>query len=388
MDRSELGKPLRRDPNALFCDLRSRRKRRARHATCGQQSVEESGIDRRDRVCRQNAGGQQRIVELVGIPRLRPRLGSHAFDGGGIQRPEIRRARRLTRASRLHRVRPPLLERRIVEERVRIRVQNLVREARWFRRVTRHQGQRPGVNALEHRREPIVIHRLLQAVAHGLGNQRMIRNFAVARDVLQAGRRVGKHRGHQIVGQHPLDLRGELPAAAPPRNRERDRRIPSPPRLEHRRVEKRLDEHLAHRRGMEVAEDVREGERVLRPEREQQRILGRGRLQLEIELTAESLAERESPRSIDPAAERSMKDELHPAGFVEEALEDQRVLGRDDAKRASAFGDVLDHLFGPGCGQSGFRGEPVDDAPFVAVASRVRRAKCAIEIGTQIADGS
>ena len=127
---------------------------------------------------------------------------------------------------------------------------------------------------------------------------------------------------------------------------------------------------------------------MLGPEREQQRILGRGRLQLEIELTAESLTERESPRTVDPAAERCMKDELHPTGFVEEALEDQRVLGRDDAQRASAFGHVADHLFGPGCGQPGFRGEPVDDAPFVAIGSRVRRAERAIEIGTQIADGS
>ena len=81
--------------------------------------------------------------------------------------------------------------------------------------------------------------------------------------------------------------------------------------------------------GMQIAEDVGERERVLRPEREQQRVLGRRRLQLEVELPAESLAQREAPRLVDAAAERRVQHELHAAGLVEEPLEDERLLRRD-----------------------------------------------------------
>src|SRR6266567_4408673 len=50
---------------------------------------------------------------------------------------------------------------------------------------------------------------------------------------------------------------------------------------------------------------------------QRQRVLGRGGLQLEIELTAEALAQRESPRLVHAAAERRVQHELHPAGLVE-----------------------------------------------------------------------
>ena len=67
---------------------------------------------------------------------------------------------------------------------------------------------------------------------------------------------------------------------------------------------------------------------MLRPERQQQRIFGRRGLQLEIELAAESLAQRQAPRLVDAAAERRVQHELHAAGFVEEPLEHQRLLRR------------------------------------------------------------
>ena len=66
---------------------------------------------------------------------------------------------------------------------------------------------------------------------------------------------------------------------------------------------------------MQVAEDVGERERVLRPERQQQRVLGRRRLQLEVELAAEALAQRQAPRLVDAAAEGRVQHELHAAGL-------------------------------------------------------------------------
>ena len=139
------------------------------------------------------------------------------------------------------------------------------------------------------------VHRLFEAVADRLVDQRMIGNLAIARDVLEARGRVRKHRGHQIVGLHALQLRRHLASAAAARHGQRDRRVPAPARLEHRRVEKRLHEDVAHGRRMQIAEHVRERERMLRTERQQQRVLGGRRLQLEVELAAEALAQRERP---------------------------------------------------------------------------------------------
>ena len=61
-------------------------------------------------------------------------------------------------------------------------------------------------------------------------------------------------------------------------------------------------------------------------ERQHDVVLGRGGLQLEVELAAEALAQRQAPGAVDAAAEGRMDDELHAARLVEEALEHDRVL--------------------------------------------------------------
>src|SRR5437867_12193779 len=108
---------------------------------------------------------------------------------------------------------------------------------------------------------------------------------------------------------------------------------------------------------MEIPEDIGERKRVLRPEREEQRVLGGGRLQLEVELAAEALPEREAPRLVDAAPERRVQHELHAAGLVEEALDYDRVLRRDHAERTAAFREIGNRLFGGVGRDSGFGGE-------------------------------
>jgi hypothetical protein len=111
---------------------------------------------------------------------------------------------------------------------------------------------------------------------------------------------------------------------------------------------------------MQVAEHVGERERMLRPERQEQRVLGGGRLELEVELTAEPLAQRQAPRLVDAAAERRVQHELHAARLVEEAFEDQRLLRGNDAEHAPAVGQVGRDLFGGAGRQAGFSNQPVD----------------------------
>ena len=151
--------------------------------------------------------------------------------------------------------------------------------------------------------------------------------FSSARDL------IGKHRREQILALHALQLRRHLAAADEARQRERRGCVPAPAHAEHRRVEQRLDQHVARGVRMQVARDVVERKTVARRQRQDDRILGRRRLQLEIERAAESLAQREAPRAIDAAAERRMDDELHAARLVEEALHRELVLA-SAARRA------------------------------------------------------
>ena len=83
---------------------------------------------------------------------------------------------------------------------------------------------------------------------------------------------------------------------------------------------------------------------MLRPEREDDRILGRRGLQLEIEAAAEALPQGEPPGPVDPAPERRVQHELHPACLVEEPLDHDRLLRRDHAEDLLRGSEILDHL--------------------------------------------
>ena len=247
------------------------------------------------------------------------------------------------------------------------------------------------MDAREHFPQPVEVHRFFEAVADGLGDERVIGDLAIARDVLETCRRVGEDRRQQVGGEHPLQLRRELLPAAAAWNRERQRGVPAPPRLEHRRVEKRLHEHVARRLGVQIAEDVGERERVLRPEREHQRVFRRGGLQLEVELTAEALPQREPPCPVHTAAEGRVQHELHAARFVEEPLEDERPLRRNHAERAVSLGEIRKRLVGGVQGQARLRREPRNEILPAEAGSREprihRRAQVAHRARQLVAPG-
>src|SRR5687768_18599313 len=123
----------------------------------------------------------------------------------------------------------------------------------------------------------------------------MVGDLAITRDVVEACGGVWKCRGHEIIRLHALELRRDLHAVPFARYRQRDGGIPPPPCGEQRRIQYGLDERVAQRRGVDVAENVRQWERVLRSKRQHQRVFGGRRLQLEVELSAELLAQRQRP---------------------------------------------------------------------------------------------
>ena len=133
-----------------------------------------------------------------------------------------------------------------------------MREDRRLGRVAGDEMELAAMNAAEHGPEPLEVHRLLQAVADGLLHQRVIGNLAIGGDVLETGRCVGEHRGHEIVGEHPLQLRRQPASATSARHREGDGRVPPPARLEHRRIEERLHQDVARGLRMQIPEHIRQ----------------------------------------------------------------------------------------------------------------------------------
>src|SRR5437660_9044290 len=154
------------------------------------------------------------------------------------------------------------------------------------------------------------IHRLLERIAQRLAHQRMLGNLARAGQVVLARRGVGEYRLEQIFGVHALELVRHARAAAVARHGEGEGGAPAPARLEDRRLQQRLLERVAHRVRMQVAEYFFQREGVLAAEREDDALLRRRRLQLEIEALAELLAQGESPGAVDAAAERRVQHEL------------------------------------------------------------------------------
>ena len=81
---------------------------------------------------------------------------------------------------------------------------------------------------------------------------------------------------------------------------------------------------------------------MVRTERQHDRVVAGGGLQLEVERAAELLAQREPERAVDAAAVRRVHDELHAAGLVEEALEHEVLLRGHRAEHRAADREVVD----------------------------------------------
>ncbi len=97
---------------------------------------------------------------------------------------------------------------------------------------------------------------------------------------------------------------------------------------------------------MQVAGHFGQLEAVCGRQGQHDRVLRRRGLQLEVEGAAEALAQRQAPGAVDAAAEGRVDDELHAAGFVEEALEHDGVLGGQCAEGCTSGGEVVDELQG------------------------------------------
>ncbi len=302
--------------------------------------------------------GHQQVVQLIRVAGLRADLVSDPVDRAGIEAGQVAGLHRQPSGD-LHLSAAPLLERCVIQVGERRAVQDLMGEHRRLGGVARDDGDPASFDPGYHLAQSVDIHRLMQAVLQRLPDQGMVGDFHRAgRHVLLAGRQRREHRRHQVIGLHPLDSRRVLAAAPHPQHGQRCVEIPPPAGLEQRRGQDRLPHHLFHRLGGQELRHAVQREAVLRPQRQQDSVIARRRLQLEVERNAESLAECQPERAIHPGAERRVADELHPAGFVKEPLQDDGVHGRQRPERGQPGPQVADDGVGRGLADPAFGLKP------------------------------
>ncbi len=258
----------------------------------------------------------------------------------------------------MHSLGAALFQRRIVEERVRPRVQRLGRERRRRRQIARQHTHAAVLDAAQQLQPAVAVHRLVQAIVQRLRDQRVFGNLALADQILRTGDLVGEHRGQQIFQLHPLQRRGDLAPAAEARQGQRVGGIPAPAHAEQRRVQQRLHQQLQRRRRMQSARDLFQREAVPGRQRQHDRVLGGRRLQFEIEDAADALAQGRTPGAIDAAAVHAVDHQLGAAAGVEEALQHDASLRGQRAQRSACAVQIVQQLLHSGGVQRQFRVQP------------------------------
>ncbi len=305
---------------------------------------------------------EQKVMELVGVARIRLGLGDDAADRLFVEASDAIDDLGREPATNRHRAGAALLERRVVEERVRVGVEDLVREHARLGRLARVHRDGAGADRLDDGEGSFGVHPLDQAVAERLLDERMIRDLDLGADavVVLTALLIGENGGEEIVGAHPEQRRRDLLAAGEAEERERARRVPAEARPEDRRLQRRLLEDLDEAFGSQELGHGVERKRVLGPEREEHAVVGRRGLELEVEVPTEPLAHEQAEGAVDPCAEGRVDDELHPARLVEEALGHNPRRRRHRAEGAARGLHVAQRELGAGPLERAVLDEPGD----------------------------
>ena len=108
------------------------------------------------------------------------------------------------------------------------------------------------LDSAQHFLQSVDVHCFGEAIINRLLHQRMIRDLAVAHDVLQARELIRENCGQKIFRFHPLQRRGDFRAATETRHGERTGCVPAPANREHWRVEQRLNKKLSNCFGIQI----------------------------------------------------------------------------------------------------------------------------------------
>src|SRR6201996_9270620 len=300
----------------------------------------------------------EQVVELVLVADVGPGLFADLPDGVGIEAAGFAEEIVRDHAAHVDSAGAALLDGCVVEEGVRIGVEQAVREDRWHRGVDGDALDFAGLDLREDVDEAGEIHGFAEDILHDLADERVAGDLDVAFDVFEASCRLREDAGEEIFAASALDLRWDLLALLKSQQLQTAGGVPAEAGFEDGRGERCLLKQLGNGVGGEELENVGEGERMLFRERDVEAIVGGGGLQFEVEAAAETLAQGESPGLVDAAAEGRVQDELHAAALVEEALGDDGGEGGNGPEDGAAGDDIGDELLSAGVVYAAFFFEP------------------------------
>ena len=175
---------------------------------------------------------------------------------------------------------------------------------------------------------------LMEAVVDGLARQDVVGHAdRTRRRVFLAGGEARPDGGEQVVGLHALEMDRTALAPVHPAHHEGAGQVPAPAGTEHRVQEHGLGQDLGRLGARQHRLHPGEREAVLGSEREDDRVVVRRRLQLEVEGDAEPLAQRQTQRPVDAPAEGRVDDQLRTLAVVEAPLDDDPLTGGQVAER-------------------------------------------------------
>ena len=353
IQRLQLRQAFGGDPQAGAVAARATRASRAAvlARSCVAASPSPAGIRRAASARGDDAEAHQRLVHLVGVARLAARLPRAPRrsrpDRGGRGR---RRCRRRRSGALMHRLRAALLQRRVVEEGVRPRVEHFGRERRRRGQVARDDRRPRRASMPRSSAQPAFgVHRLVQAVVAASARPAGGRAPRARR---RGSRRTRPGRGTPSRAGPRDFMRCSCGATfLPPEKRGSASAVVAFQRQRTPNSGASSSACTSTSRGgrrMQVARDLDQREAVAGRQRQHDRVLGRRRLQLEVELAAEALAQRQAPGAVDAAAVGRVDDQLRAAGLVEEALHARCVCCVGSAPSAACVrAEVVDELAPP-----------------------------------------
>ena len=153
-------------------------------------------------------------MQLVRVGGAGPRFCAHAFDRLGIESAQTRGSLFVEPAAAHHRARTAFFQRRVVEEGIRPRAQDLQCKRRRLGQVAVLNADGTGFDRAQQSLQSVDVHCLIQAIVNGLIHQRMVGQFTLADQIFAARHLIGKHRREEVFGRHALQLGRHLLARA------------------------------------------------------------------------------------------------------------------------------------------------------------------------------
>src|SRR5579859_4945075 len=148
-------------------------------------------------------------MQLMLITKVGPALSAYRVDGRLVQPPRLLQDAVRNTTSQRDSTDATLFEPGLIEIRVGIRVQQLMRKLRRNWRIDGEAANAPILDSAQNLNQAFEVHRLLQHILHHFVDQWMRGNLDVANNGLKTRRRLWKDAGEQVFGACALHLRGD-----------------------------------------------------------------------------------------------------------------------------------------------------------------------------------